>query len=59
MSRYQGVTNLELKIQDTIIKKMKKNMDIFEKETKTLKTVMQTPRLRNQLKDFDLKGLDF
>lgn len=56
LARYKGITNIELRIKDTIIEKIKQNMDRFERETKTLKTVMQTPRLRNSLKDFDLKG---
>lgn len=59
MKRYQAVTNIELRLYRVIIEKMKKNMNILEKETKTMKYVMQTPKLRNELKEADLKGLDF
>ena len=40
LHRYKGVTNLELRLKDTIITKIKENMDRFYLETKTLKTVM-------------------
>ena len=47
------MTNLELKVKEQIIEKVKANMDKFEMELKSLKTVIQVPRLRAALKDYD------
>jgi len=53
LKRYKGLTNLELRVKEQIIEKVKANIDTFEMELKSLKTVIQVPRLRAALKDYD------
>ena len=57
--RFRGLAELELKIQEQVVKKTVSNMESMMKELKSLKVVMEIPRLRNNLKDYDFKKLDF
>jgi hypothetical protein len=45
--RFRGLAEVELKVQETIVRKTVANMELMMKELKALKVVMEIPRLRN------------
>jgi hypothetical protein len=46
-------------VQEAIVQKTVANMESMMKELKSLKIVLEIPRLRNNLRNYDFKKLDF
>jgi hypothetical protein len=57
--RFRGLSQAELNIGTAIFTKIYANMEQMTQELKTVKTVLQVPRLRADLRNYDLKGLNY
>ena len=55
--RYKGITNEELKIKDMIVEKVISLITKQMEEMRTLKTVISVPYLRNQLNQYEYRGV--
>ena len=56
---FKGLAQLEFRVKDAIIKKMTVDQESMKFEVKSLKTVIEVPRLRNEMKNFDFDKLSF
>ena len=57
--KFKGLSALELKVNQSIVDLSQSNMIKMETELKMLKTCLQVPKLREQLKNHNFKELDF
>ncbi len=57
--RYKGITNEELKIKDMIVEKVTSLITKQMEEMRTLKTVISVPYLRNQLGQYEYRGVQY
>jgi hypothetical protein len=57
--RYKGITNEELKIKDMIVEKVTSLITKQMEEMRTLKTVISVPYLRNQLSQYEYRGVQY
>ena len=57
--RFRGLSQLELRVKEEIVNKVKTDMDRMTVELKSLKTVLEIPRLRDELRHHDFREIDF
>tara|TARA_B110000285_G_C14598850_1_gene369687 strand:- start:139 stop:372 length:234 start_codon:yes stop_codon:yes gene_type:complete len=57
--RFRGLAQAELNIGTAIFKKIHENMENLTRELKTVKTVLEVPRLRAEFGKQDPKGANY
>ena len=56
---FRGVAQTELNVKDIVIERMEGDLSKALTELKTLKTILHTPKLRGELKNYQWEDLDY